>query len=135
MSRINFNSCEIVADIERLHCEVLPGKMLLEMDETIIWVNGKPTCNISRLPIFGVYASENTVAFEIEKVINKRELIAFPAGQMVVTSVVEVGDIFWGIEDGDNLQYSIDDLTEGDIDFDGLLRSARDINQSIGIPL
>jgi hypothetical protein len=127
MSRINFNGCKTVMDIERLHGEILPGNVLMEMDETIKWVDGKPTMPTVRMPIFGVYATEKSVLFEAEREIGKRELLAFPAGQMVVTSIVEVGDIFWGIEDGDNVQYTIDDLREADFDFDGLLRQVNEI--------
>ena len=134
MSSINFNSCVVVGDIERLHGEVLPGNMLLEIDETIKWVDGKPTCDVVRMPIFGVYASENSIIFETERIMNRRELLAFPAGQLVITSIMDVGDIFWGIDDGDSVQYSIDGLQENDLDFDGLLRTYVELPGSITWP-
>lgn len=134
MSRIDFHGCEIVADIERFHGEVLPGHMLKEIDETIRWVDGKPMHNIVRMPIFGVYATQSSVTFETERVIGRREHLIFPAGQLVVTSIMEAGDIFWGIEDGDEFQYTIDDLNENDLDFDGLLRTANEIPMGFTIP-
>lgn len=136
MPRINFNACNTVGDIERLHRQALPGKLLIEFDMTELkWKDGKPYNDSVRMPIFGIYANERSVVFETEKEVGKRELIAFHAGLMVVTSIVETGDIFWSPDNHEVSLYTIDGLNETDFDFDGLLRTATEVNDVISLPL
>lgn len=127
MSRINFDACKTVGDIERLHGEVLVGKMLFEWDMTETkWVNNEPYNEVRKMLIFGLRAIGKHIEFDTEEMVGQREQIAFHAGLQVVTNIVEMGDVFWSPDDYKKTNYTIDDLSEDDYDFDGFLRTAND---------
>lgn len=126
MGRINFNGCRNIDDVVRLHAEALRGKVLLECPERQPF-----KVTEKRTPLFGVGAEGVRAMFDTEDLDYKRVRLAFPLGLTVFTSLCEPGDIWWPKAEGDWSQwYSIDELSEDDINVDSVLRFAADLPES-----
>lgn len=138
MSRINFNGCKTVGDIERLHAAELPANLLVQYNhrspsETID--DDKPPSNEKQMLIFSVSRSGDNILFETEEKIGERLLLSFKMGELAITSVLERGDVFWSPDNYQQTSYAIKDLNEDGSAFDGLLREALDLTSSTASPL
>ncbi len=108
MMAINFNGCETLHDVHFRHADKLAGLVLKQFFGTY----PKDMVELST-PIYSVQRIDTgLIAFHTEDGVGNRGTLSFPPLTEVVTSINEVGDVFWSPDDYKKSIFSISDLPE-----------------------